>query len=100
MNATPEDAQQHHQRNTSNIRSRPYEQRLYHAGGGRGRYNKKFCLAQRHAPQFAPNKDFPTPFHRTSQLYRDTTPLSISGSSVTMRPWSPIKGRILAWDDV
>jgi hypothetical protein len=100
MNVTPDDAQQHSQRNNSGQRSRPYEQRQHHAGGGRGRYNKNFRPTQRNAFRFTPNDQSPASSNRTNQSYHDTTPPSISGSSVTIRPWSPVKGRVLAWDDV
>ena len=100
MNVTPEDAQPHPPRNNSVPRSRPYEPWPHHAAGGRGRYNKNFRPVHRNATRFTPNEDSPTSSNRTNQSYRDMTPPSISGSSVSIRPWSPVKGRVLAWDDV
>jgi hypothetical protein len=99
MNVTPEDAQHHPQRNNFGQRGRHFEQRQPHAGGGRGRYNKNFRPAQRNAFRFAPNDQSPAASNRTNQSFLDTTPPSMSGSSVTIRPWSPVKGRVLAWDD-
>lgn len=99
MNVIPEATQQHPQSNNASQRTRPYKQHQHQASGGRGRYNKNFRLGQRTAFRFIPEEQLPASSNQPSQTCQDTTPPSISGSSVSIRPWSPMKARVLAWED-
>jgi hypothetical protein len=107
MNVTPDEEHPQTNRNSAQ-RPRPYEQRQYNSNGGRGRYNKNFRPPTRNGPngpRFSPvtnnslHYQSPTPSNRSVHTFLETTPPSNSGSSVTIRPWSPVKGGILAWDD-
>jgi hypothetical protein len=104
MNVAPEEAHQPH-RNSTGPRTRPYEQRQGNNNGGRGRYNKNFRPAQRNFPRLSPaanqlqHQQSPSPSNRSIHTFLQTTPPSNSGSLVTIRPWSPVKGRVLDWDD-
>jgi hypothetical protein len=74
-------------------------------GGGRGRYNKNFCPTQRNASWFIINPNSgahhasPSPSNRNIPSFVEQTPPSASTSTVTIRPYSPIRGRVLNWDD-
>jgi hypothetical protein len=106
MNVTPDKTHQQSNRNGAGNRSRPYEQRQFNGGATRGRYNKNFRPPQRSYPRFSPSlsstqqHQSPASSNRGVHTFLETTPPSMSGSSVTIRPWSPAKGRVLAWDDI
>lgn len=105
MNVTPDDAyqnqrgQNHYGRQRNGPDSRPNS----HAGG-RGRYNKNFRPAQQGNSWFQINPPVnpasPNPPSRSSSLLSERTPPSASASTVSIRPWSPVRGRVLNWDDV
>lgn len=102
--AADEHYQQHRQHNSA-PRNRMPDQRPTQSAGGRGRYNKNFRPPQRATSRFM---DFPNPpgqispsaVRRNRSPNLDRTPPSATASSVTIRPWSPLKGRVLNWDNV
>jgi hypothetical protein len=98
MNVTPDN---HYQ----SFRGQNGPQRHTAFGGGHGRYNKNFRPAQRANSWLMPvinqgnHQSSPSTPNRASPLVMEHTPPSGSTSSVTIRPWSPIRGRVLNWDD-
>lgn len=104
MNVTPDEGYFQPQRNSYGPRGRGPAQRPQNGTGGRGRYNKNFRPAHQPAPRYSPSPSSssmqsPAPSSRI-HTFLESTPPSVSTSSVTIRPWSPIKGRVLAWDDL
>jgi hypothetical protein len=103
MNVSPEEPYQQPQNQLGYPRSRVQEHRPTNSGGGRGRYNKSFKPPQRSNARFAPSpthqqQSQSSANHRSPPFF-ERTPTSMSGSSVTILPWSPMKGQILNWDD-
>lgn len=73
-------------------------------GGRHGRYNKNFQPAQRPASRFtinqlAMNLASPSPSNQSNPAHSKKTLPSASASTVAIRPWFPIRGRVLNWDD-
>jgi hypothetical protein len=100
MNVTPDDAFQNQRGQNNYSRQRnSQDQRTNSHGGGRGRYNKNFCLAQQGNSWFNINPPVnlasPSPTNRSSPMFSERTPLSASASTVIIRPWSPRRGRVL-----
>lgn len=103
MNVGPDEQyqQRHHGPPT---RNRAPEQRPAQSAAGRGRYNKNFRPPQRSNSRFMnfpnpPDQRSPSQAPRNRSPNFERTPPSASASSVTIRPWSPMKGRVLNWDD-
>jgi hypothetical protein len=105
MNVTLDDHFQQRLGQPTFTRSRGQDMRQNTNGGGRGRYNKNFRPGQRNASWFvnatnsAAQLASPSPPNRSASSFHDQTPLSASTSTVTIRPWSPMKGWVLNWDD-
>ena len=105
MNVTPNDRNNHNQRHQPGPRNRTQEQRQPGSNSGRGRYNKNFQPPSRTAGAFtrSPSQSSlqsPSSTRRGIHTFLQDTPPSVSHSPMTISPWSPIKGRILDWDDM
>jgi hypothetical protein len=97
MNVTPDDQNTHNQRHQPGPRNRTQDQCPHGTNGGRGRYNKNFRPPSRTAGRFtcSPNQSSlqsPSSTGRGIHTFLQETPPSVSTSSVTIRPWSPVKG--------
>jgi hypothetical protein len=105
MNVTPEDHHPNFHNQAGPPQNRGHDQRQTQSGGGRGRYNKNFRLTQcgnaRVQQNLNPTSSLQSPNSATRSVppFMDRTPPSI-GSSMTIRPWSPMRGRVLTWDDL
>ena len=105
INVAADEHFQQHRQHTAHPRNRMHEQRPSQSAGGRGRYNKNFRPPQRSTSRFMnfpnpPGQISPSPASRNRSPNIERTSLSATGSSVTIRPWSPLKGRVLNWDNV
>jgi hypothetical protein len=87
MNVTPDKGMAHAQRNQYGNHGRGSEQRPYNNSGGRGHYNKNFRPPKRNNQQFSQSPNTPNfqSLATSSRIHTflETTPPSISGSSVT-----------------
>ena len=103
INVKPEEHQQHH---AVHARNRTPEERPAQSTSDCGRYNKNFRPLQCSNSRYM---QFPNPHgqrspssatRNRSPIFKRTSPFaSASASSMTIRPWSPVKGRVLNWDD-
>jgi hypothetical protein len=105
MNVTPDDHNTHNQHHQPGPRNRTQDQRPHGTNGGRGRYNKNIRPPNHTAGRFSrsPSQSSlqsPSSTGRGVHTFLQETPPSVSTSLVTIRPWSPVKGRILDWDDM
>ena len=102
MNVTPETSGQQNQFGSRNQSSEP---RHTFAAAGRGRYNRNFRPANRGST--GNNSRFmqspmqtPTSNNRSFHSFSQQTPPSASALSDLVRPCSPLKGRVLNWDNL
>jgi hypothetical protein len=107
MNVTPKDQYQPQRGQSAPTQNRGMDQCHNSHGGVRGRYNKKFRPPQRNTnswftpiPSRGSHQASPSPTSRNGPSFTEQTPPSASNSSVTIRPWSPAKGRVLDWDNL
>lgn len=103
INVAADEQYQQQRHHAAQPRNRAQEQRPTQSAGGRGRYNKNFRPPQRSRYMQFPNPPgfiSPSATSRSRSPIVERTPPSTSASSVTIRPWSPLKGRVLNWDNV